>query len=55
MRRYLLKLIRRRKLYAELEAELAHHREMAERHGNPVGLGNATKIREESLELHSAE
>lgn len=51
MRRYFLKLIRRRKLRADLETELAHHREMAEQHGNPVGLGNTAKIREESLDL----
>jgi hypothetical protein len=51
MRRYLLKLIRRRNLQAEFEAELAHHREMAELHGNPIGLGNTTKIQEESLDL----
>lgn len=51
MRRFLLKLIRRRRLHDDLEAELEFHREMARAHGNPVSLGNVTRITEESLDL----
>ena len=40
MRRLLLKLIRRRRLHEDLEAELAFHREMSSAHGNPISLGN---------------
>ena len=51
MRGYLLKLIRRRTLRADLEAELAHHREMTESHGNPIGLGYTAIVCEEALDL----
>ena len=51
MRRLLLKLFRRRTLQADLEAELAFHREMAEAHGNPVGLGNTAVIKEHAFDL----
>jgi len=48
MRRFLLKLSRRRTLERELEAELAFHREMAEAGGNSIPLGNALRIKEAS-------
>jgi predicted permease len=51
MRRLLLKLIRRRRLHEDLEAELAFHREMSSAHGNPISLGNVSRITEESLDL----
>jgi putative ABC transport system permease protein len=51
MRKYLLKLIRRRTLRADLEAELAHHREMTKAHGNPIGLGHTAIMREDALDL----
>jgi predicted permease len=51
MRRLLLKLFRRRRLHADLEEELAFHRDMAAAHGNPAGLGNATRITEDALDL----
>jgi hypothetical protein len=51
MRRFLLKLIRRRRLHEDLEAELAFHREMSSAHGNPISLGNVSRITEESLDL----
>jgi putative ABC transport system permease protein len=51
MRRFLLKLFRRRRLHEDLEAELAFHREMSLANGNPIPLGNVSRITEESLEL----
>jgi putative ABC transport system permease protein len=51
MRRLLLKLLRRRRLHRDLEAELAFHREMSEAHGNPIPLGNTTRVTEASLDL----
>ena len=51
MRRLLLKLLRRRRLHQDLEAELAFHREMSEAHGNPIPLGNTTRVTEASLDL----
>jgi putative ABC transport system permease protein len=51
MRRLLLKLRRRRRLHADLEAELAFHCEMARAHDNPIPLGSVTRITEESLDL----
>jgi putative ABC transport system permease protein len=51
MRRLLLKLFRRRSLQADLEAELAFHREMAEAHGNPIRLGNTAVIKEHAFDL----
>jgi len=48
MRRLLLKLRRRTRLEKELEDELAFHREMAERAGNPVPLGSPVRIKEAS-------
>src|SRR6266536_3132377 len=51
MRRFLLKLLRRRRLHADLEEELALHREMAAARGNPIPIGNTTRLTEESLDL----
>ncbi len=51
MRRLWLKLLRRRRLHDDLEAELAFHRDMAAAHGNPIPLGNTTRITEQSLDL----
>jgi hypothetical protein len=51
MRRLLLKLIRRRRLHEDLEAELAFHREMARAAGNPIPLGNVARLTEEALDL----
>lgn len=51
VRRTLLKLFRRHRLYADLETELAYHRELAREHGNSIGLGNTTVIKESALEL----
>ncbi len=51
MRRFWLKLFRRRRLDADLEAELAFHREMAAAHGNPIPLGNGAIIREQAYDL----
>lgn len=50
LRRFFLKLVRRRRMEADLEAELAFHRELAQTHDNPVRLGNVTAVREEALE-----
>src|SRR5215813_13147941 len=51
LHRIMLKLHRRRRLYRELEAELAFHRDLAHQQANPIALGNVTRIREESLDL----
>lgn len=51
MRRLFLKFFRRGRLHSDLEAELAHHRELSLSHGNPIGLGNTTLIRENALDL----
>jgi predicted permease len=51
MRRFLLKLFRRRRLHEDLEAELAFHREMSLANRNPIPLGNVSRITEESLDL----
>lgn len=51
MRGFLLKLIRRRRLHRELEAELAFHREMSGENGNPIPLGNAAVIKEQAFDL----
>lgn len=50
MRRFILKLFRRRRLERDLEAELAFHREMAERGGNPTPFGNEAVIRERAYD-----
>ncbi|HEY1758248.1 MAG TPA: ABC transporter permease [Bryobacteraceae bacterium] len=46
MRKFWRKLLRRRTLERDLEAELAFHREMAAAGGNPIPLGNAARIKE---------
>ena len=51
LHRTLLKLLRRRRLRADLEAELAHHRELTREHGNAAGLGNTTAVKESALDL----
>jgi predicted permease len=49
--RILLKLLRRRRLHQDVEAELAFHREMATAAGNPIRLGNTVSIREQAFDL----
>ncbi|MGA7235288.1 MAG: ABC transporter permease [Bryobacteraceae bacterium] len=51
MRRFFLKLFRRRRLERDMEAELAFHREMAAAGGNPTPFGNAGLIREQAFDL----
>jgi predicted permease len=51
MRRFFLKLFRRPHLQADLDAELAFHRDMAAAHANPIGFGNTTVLRERALDL----
>jgi putative ABC transport system permease protein len=51
MRGLLLKLLRRRKLQRDLEAELAFHEQLSAEHNNPVRLGNRTLIEEQSRDL----
>lgn len=51
MRRFILKLMRRRRLERDLEAELSFHREMSATAGNPIPLGNTTVIREHAFDL----
>ena len=48
--RTLRKLLRRRRLYAEMEAELAHHRELSRESGNPIGVGNITAVKDSALD-----
>jgi hypothetical protein len=50
MRRFLLKLFRRRTMERDTEVELAFHREMAAAHGNPTPFGNSTVIKEQGRE-----
>jgi len=51
MRRFWLRLFRRRRLHQDLEAELAFHRDMAGEHSNPIPLGNTSVIKEQALDL----
>lgn len=51
MRRFLRKLLRRRRFEADLAAELAFHREMSAAHGNPIPLGNISVIAEQSRDV----
>ncbi|MGH9720260.1 MAG: ADOP family duplicated permease [Bryobacteraceae bacterium] len=51
MRRLFLKLVRRRQLDRDLEAELAFHREMASTGGSHIPLGNTTVIKEQAFDL----
>ena len=51
MRRFFLKLRRRRSLEQDIEAELAFHREMAAAGNNPVPFGNSSVITDQALDL----
>jgi predicted permease len=51
IRRFLLKLRRRRTMHEDLETELSFHRKMAADNGNPIPFGNAASIKEQSLHL----
>jgi len=51
MRRLILKLIRRRSLERDLEAELTFHEEMAASMGNPVRLGNRDRVKEAARDV----
>ncbi|HEY6344233.1 MAG TPA: ABC transporter permease [Bryobacteraceae bacterium] len=51
MRRLFLKLVRRRNLHRDLEAEMEFHREMASVHGNAVPLGRISSLKEQSADL----
>lgn len=51
MRGFLLKIFRWRRMEAEIDAELAFHREMAEAAGNPIPLGNSSVIKEKAFDL----
>ena len=51
MHRFFLKLLRRRRLQQDLEAELTFHREMSDTHNNPIRLGIQSLIREQALDL----
>ncbi len=51
MRRFFLKLLRRRSLEQDLQTELAFHREMAAAQQNAVPLGNEAVIREEAFDV----
>jgi predicted permease len=51
MRRLIHKLIRRRHLEQDLEAELAFHEEMAAASGNEIRLGNRGRIKEEARDV----
>lgn len=51
MRGLFLKLLRRRRLQRDLEAELTFHREMSSANQNAIRLGNMTGIKEQSLDL----
>ena len=51
MRRILLKLLRRRRLERELEAEIAFHREMATLHDNAIPFGNPLVVKEQVRDL----
>ncbi len=51
LERVFLRLMRRRRLAADLEAEMAFHREMAARNGNHIPFGNQSVVKEEALDL----
>ncbi len=51
MRRFFLKLIRRRSLQQDLEAEMAFHRQMAEDAGDSIPYGHTSTLREQALDL----
>jgi hypothetical protein len=45
MRRFLLKLVRRRRLHEDLEAELAFHQEMSRANANPPYVDGQSRQR----------
>ncbi len=51
MRRFILKLWRRRRMERDLEAELEFHREMAAARSNTIPLGNTGVLKEEAFDL----
>lgn len=51
MRGFFLKLLRRRRLHRDLEAELAFHREMSGAHHNAIPIGNTSIIKEQAFDL----
>src|ERR1700722_9551617 len=51
MRRFFRKLLRRGNMHQAMQDELAFHREMAARHGNPIPLGNTAVIAEHGYAL----
>jgi predicted permease len=51
VRRFFLKVLRRRSMERDMEAELAFHREMASAGGNPISLGNTAAIEEQARDL----
>jgi predicted permease len=51
VRKFLLKLVRRRRLHSDLEAELAFHRDMAAEQGNARPFGNTTVLKESALDV----
>jgi predicted permease len=51
MRRFFLKLVRRRRLQRDLEDELAFHREMAAARDSHIPFGNAAVVKEYALDL----
>lgn len=50
LKRTIRKLILRPRLYADLQAELAHHRERSKENENPIGLGNLTDVIESIID-----
>lgn len=51
MRRLILKLMRRRKLERDLDAELAFHEEMSKAMGNSIHLGNRMRVTQEARDI----
>ncbi|MES1260160.1 MAG: ABC transporter permease [Acidobacteriota bacterium] len=51
MRRFFLKLFRRRRLQQDLDAELAFHREMSMKNCDPIPLGNTAAVKEHVFDL----
>jgi putative ABC transport system permease protein len=51
LRRFFLKLYRRRNLQNDLETELAFHRDLSRQQQNDIPLGNTTVIKENALDL----
>src|SRR5215510_14057708 len=51
MRRLILKLIRRRTIERDLDAELAFHKEMSQTMGNTIHLGNSARVKEQTRDM----